>query len=107
NVGRFGPYIKYGAKYGSLKEDDPYTGELPRALQLIRLKQEADANRIIADFGVESLQVLNGRFGPYVTNGKKNAKIPKDRDPKSLTLEDCKQLIEAAPVRFGALGRFR
>ena len=64
NVGRFGPYIKYGAKYVSLKEDDPYTVELPRALELIRLKQEADANRIIADFRSESLQVLNGRFGP-------------------------------------------
>ncbi|MEP7243929.1 MAG: DNA topoisomerase I, partial [Gammaproteobacteria bacterium] len=87
NVGRFGPYIKYGAKYVSLKEDDPYTVELARALELIRLKIEADANRIIADFGTEGdgIQVLNGRFGPYVTNGKKNAKIPKDREPKSIT----------------------
>jgi len=106
NVGRFGPYIKYGAKYVSLKEDDPYTVELPRALEVIRLKQEADANRIIADFGVESLQVLNGRFGPYVTNGKKNAKIPKDRDPKSITLEEARVMIEQAPERgFGRFGR--
>jgi DNA topoisomerase-1 len=104
NVGRFGPYIKYGAKYVSLKEDDPYTVELPRALELIRLKQEADANRIIADFGVENLQVLNGRFGPYVTNGKKNAKIPKDRDPKSITLEEARVMIEQAPER--GTGRF-
>ena len=105
NVGRFGPYVKYGEKYVSLKEDDPYTVELPRALELIRLKQEADANRLIAAFPEAGIQVLNGRYGPYVTDGKKNAKIPKDRDPKSLTLEDCKQLIEAAPVRFGRFGR--
>jgi DNA topoisomerase-1 len=107
NVGPFGPFLKYGAKkYVSLKEDDPYTVELPRALELIRLKQEADANRIITNFGVEDLQVLNGRFGPYVTNGKKNAKIPKDRDPKSITLEEARVMIEQAPERgFGRFGR--
>jgi DNA topoisomerase-1 len=108
NVGRFGPYIKYGAKYVSLKEDDPYVVELPRALELIRLKQEADANRIIADFASDGIQVLNGRFGPYVTNGKKNAKIPKDREPKSITLEEAKVMIEQAPERgFGRFGRGR
>lgn len=104
NVGRFGPYVKYGSKYVSLKEDDPYTVTLERALEVIRLKQEADANRTITDFGVDGIQVLNGRYGPYVTDGKKNAKIPKDRDPKSLTLEECRLLIEQAPAR-GA-GRF-
>ncbi len=108
NVGRFGPYIKYGAKYVSLKEDDPYTIGLDRALELIRLKQEADANRIIADFGSDGIQVLNGRFGPYVTNGKKNAKIPKDRDPKSITLEEARVMIEQAPERgTGRFGRGR
>src|SRR5882724_3923833 len=104
NVGRFGPYVKYGSKYVSLKEDDPYEVSLERALEVIRLKQEADANRTITDFGVEGIQVLNGRYGPYVTDGKKNAKIPKDRDPKTLTLEECRVLIEQAPAR-GA-GRF-
>ena len=49
--------------------------------------------------------MLNGRYGPYVTDGKKNAKIPKDREPKTLTLEDCRKLIEAAPVRFGRFGK--
>ncbi len=105
NVGRFGPYLKYGAKYVSLKEgDDPYTVELPRAIELIRLKKEADANRIIAEFESDGIQVLNGRFGPYVTNGKKNAKIPKDRDPKSITLEEARVMIEQAPER--GTGRF-
>src|SRR5439155_7778192 len=104
NVGRFGPYVKYGSKYVSLKEDDPYDVSLERALEVIRLKQEADANRIIQEFSAAGIQVLNGRYGPYVTDGKKNAKIPKDRDPKSLTLEECRTLIEQAPVRMG--GRF-
>jgi DNA topoisomerase-1 len=104
NVGRFGPYLKYGSKYVSLKEDDPYTIELPRALELIRQKEEADANRIIADFPEAGIQVLNGRYGPYVTNGKKNAKIPKDRDPKSITLEEARMMIEQAPER--GTGRF-
>jgi DNA topoisomerase-1 len=107
NVGRFGPYVKYGSKYASLKEDDPYTVTLERAREVIRLKQEADANRIIQDFPDAGLQVLNGRYGPYITDKKKNAKIPKERDPKTLTLEECRTLLAAAPERgrFGRWGR--
>ena len=107
NVGRFGPYIKYGSKYVSLKDDDPYTVTLERALECIRAKQIADANRIIQDFGVEGIQVLNGRYGPYISNSEKNARIPKDRDPKTLTLEDCRALLAAAPARpLRGRGRF-
>ena len=106
NVGRFGPYVKYGSKYASLKEDDPYTVTLERAREVIRLKQEADANRIIQDFPAEGIQVLNGRYGPYITDRKKNAKIPKDRDPKLLTLEECRALLAAAPERGGRFGRW-
>jgi DNA topoisomerase-1 len=109
NIGRFGPYVKYGSKYVSLKEDDPYTVTLDRALEVIRLKQEADANRIIADLGVDNIQVLNGRYGPYITDGKKNAKVPKDREPKSLTLDECRALLAQAPERgkgrWGRRGR--
>jgi DNA topoisomerase-1 len=105
NVGRFGPYIKYGAKYVSLKEDDPYTVELPRALELIEQKKIADANRIIRDFTEAGIQVLNGRYGPYITDKTRNAKIPKDRDPNSLTLEDCRELLAQAPLRRGQRGR--
>ena len=100
SVGRFGPYVRYGDKYVSIRgEDDPYTIELPRALELIEEKKIADAERIIQDFEDEGIQVLNGRYGPYVTDKAKNARVPKDREPKSLTLEECKELLAAAPVR--------
>jgi DNA topoisomerase-1 len=104
-IGRFGPYIKYGAKYVSLKEDDPYTVTLERALEVIAAKVLADANRIIQDFPEDKIQVLNGRYGPYITDTAKNARVPKDRDPKSLTLEECKTLLAAAPAK-GTRGRF-
>jgi len=99
SVGRFGPYIRYGDKYVSMKEDDPYTVELPRALELIAEKIKADAERLILDFADHGIQVLNGRYGPYITNKEKNARVPKDREPKSLTLEECIELLAAAPVR--------
>ena len=98
-IGRFGPYVKYGAKYVSIKTDDPYTLEFPRALELIEEKQSADAARLIRDYGVDNILVLHGRFGPYLTDGKRNARIPKDREPASLTLEECRELIAAAPLR--------
>ena len=99
SVGRFGPYVRYGDKYVSMKEDDPYTVELPRALELIEAKKIEDANRLIQDFEEQGIQVLNGRYGPYITDKTKNAKVPKDREPKSLTLEECIELLAAAPVR--------
>ena len=107
NVGRFGPYVKYGSKYASLKEDDPYTITLERAREVIRQKKEADALRLIQDFPAAGIQVLNGRYGPYITDKKKNAKVPKERDPKSLTLEECREMLAAAPERGGRFGRFR
>jgi DNA topoisomerase-1 len=100
SVGRFGPYVRYGDKYVSIRgDDDPYTIELPRALELIEEKKIADANRIIQDFEDEGIQVLNGRYGPYVTDKTKNARVPKDRDPKSLTLDECREMLAAAPAR--------
>jgi DNA topoisomerase-1 len=106
NVGRFGPYVKFGAKYVSLKTDDPYEITLERALEVIREKEIADANRLILDFPEAGIQVLNGRFGPYITDKQRNAKIPKDRDPKSMTLEECQTMLATAPVRtFGRWGK--
>jgi DNA topoisomerase-1 len=98
-VGRFGPFVKQGSTYASLKpEDDPYTIELPRALQIVAEKLEMLANRLIQDFG-DCVQVLNGRYGAYITDGEKNARIPKDQEPKLLTHAQCLELLAAAPVR--------
>src|SRR5262249_52892057 len=93
-------------------EDDPYTIELARAKQLLIEKEEAARNRVIASFRDGAIQVLNGRYGPYITDGEKNARIPKDREPKSLTEAECAELLAAAPLkpkrgggRFGNRGR--
>ena len=99
SIGRFGPYVRYGDKFVSIRGDDPYTINLEKALEFIAAKKEVDKNRIIQDFEDEGIQVLNGRYGPYVTDKTKNARVPKDREPASLTLEECKELLEKAPVR--------
>ncbi|HTM28675.1 MAG TPA: DNA topoisomerase I [Rhodanobacter sp.] len=104
-VGRFGPFVKQGSTYASLKpEDDPYAIELPRALQIMAEKLEMLANRLILDFG-DGVQVLNGRYGAYITDGEKNARIPKDQEPKLLTQAQCLELLAAAPVRKGRFGK--
>jgi DNA topoisomerase-1 len=101
NIGRFGPYIKYDSKFVSLKVkegDDPYTVTLERALELIREKKEFDANREIKLFEGTDIKILRGRYGPYITDGVKNARIPRDvEDPETLSLESCQELIEKAP----------
>ena len=97
--GRYGPYVRYGDKFVSLEEgDDPCTVGLERALALIRAKKKADAEKEIKVFKKQNIAVLNGRYGPYVTDGKKNAKIPKSMAPARLTLEDCQALIAKAPA---------
>ncbi len=96
-VGRFGPYIRHNNAFYSLKKgvDDPMTIELDRALTIIAEKKAADLQKVIREFPEEpGLKVLNGRFGPYVSWQKKNYKIPKSADPASLSLEDCRKLIE-------------
>jgi DNA topoisomerase-1 len=103
--GQYGPYVKFGQKYASIKEDDPFTLTLPRALEIVEAKLKADRERTILDFPDAGIQVLKGRYGPYVTDKKRNAKAPKDRDPASLTLEECQALLAAAPERKGRFGR--
>ena len=97
NIGRFGPYIQVGKLYVSLKEDDPREITEAKARELYAAKLQAEAEKHIADFG--DVKVLNGRFGPYITDGKKNAKIPKDIDPKTITAEQAREMIAAAPTR--------
>ncbi len=98
SIGRFGPYIRYGKKFVSLKEDDPHTVTLEKALEVIAEKKKADAEKEIKIFKEEGISILNGRYGPYVTDGNKNARVPKDTDPKSLSLADCQRMIEEAPA---------
>ena len=107
NVGRFGPFLQIGTKtkttkplYVSLKDDDPRNITLERALELYAEKLKAEAEKNIADFG-DGTKVLNGRYGPYITDGTKNAKIPKDTDPKTISHEQALELLSKAPAKPG------
>ena len=97
NIGRFGPYLQIDKLFVSIRDQDPHDISLDdaRALYLAKLQSEAEKN--IASFG--AIKILNGRFGPYITDGKKNAKIPKDTDPKTLTEKDAKKLLADAPAK--------
>lgn len=97
NIGRFGPYIVVDKLFVSIKPHDPQSITLEEALELYNAKLKSEAEKNIADFG-DGVKVLNGRYGPYVTNGTKNAKIPKDTDPKSITHEQAKKMLEEAPA---------
>jgi DNA topoisomerase-1 len=70
-------------------------------MELVRAKKEFDANKHIKSFEGTDIEVLNGRYGPYITDGHKNAKIPKGREPKDLSLQECEELLAAAPERKG------
>ncbi len=102
SIGRYGPYVRHGNKFVSLGQDyDPYTINLDQAKELIEAKRKADRERTIKDFSDHDIMVYNGKYGPYIKAGKKNVKIPKDKDPKELTLEECQEIIENAPAKKG------
>lgn len=99
NIGRFGPYIKIDSLYISIKPLDPFQIDLEEARKRYAEKLEAEKNKNIKEFS-GGLKVLNGPYGPYITNGKKNARIPKSIDPKDITEKQAKELIEKAkPAR--------
>ena len=104
NIGRFGPYIQVGKLFVSIKPEDPHTITLEKARELYAAKLQAEAEKNIADFG-DGVKVLNGRFGPYITDGTKNAKIPKDTDPKAITHEQALELLKATPAKPARRGR--
>ncbi len=105
-IGRFGPYVRYGSNFASLKTDDPYTITPERALEVVNEKKQADAERLILNFEEEGIQVLKGRWGPFVTDAsKKKARIAKEQDPSKLTLEECQAMLLAAPEPKGRGGR--
>ena len=98
NIGRFGPYIQIDKLFVSIKPEDPLTISLEKALELYEAKLRTEAEKNIADFG-DGIKILNGRFGPYATNGKKNVKIPKDTKPESITHDQAKEMLKNAPVK--------
>ncbi len=101
NIGRFGPYIQVGKLFVSIKPEDPHTITLEKARELYAAKLQAEAEKNIAEFS-DGVKILNGRFGPYITDGTKNAKIPKDTDPKTITHEKALELLSktaAKPTR--------
>ncbi|MEG2178055.1 MAG: type I DNA topoisomerase [Bacteroidales bacterium] len=98
-IGRFGPYIRHNSLFISIpKTDDPLEITETRAIEVIQAKRKADAEKIIKIFQEQDIQVLNGRFGPYIVYKKQNYKIPKNTDAISLTLDDCLKLIEVGPT---------
>ena len=107
-LGRFGPYIRHDSKFYSLRKDqDPHTITGDEGVELIEAKRKADAERLIKAFPENpDIQILNGRFGPYIVAGKKNVKIPKGEEPTELTLERCLELAEATPDKPAKGGRF-
>lgn len=101
NVGRFGPYVQHAKAFVSIpKGEDPMSISLDRAVELIQLKREADANKIIKLFPErEDVQLLNGRWGAYLKIGKNNFKLPKDVEVEKLTLEQCIEISENQPTK--------
>jgi DNA topoisomerase-1 len=97
-IGKFGPYIRHNSGFYSLaKTDDPMSVTSERAIEIILAKREADAKKVINTFDTEPvISILNGRYGPYISQGKENYKIPKDKTPELLSLEECKDIIAAA-----------
>ena len=102
-VGRFGPYIRHDSKFYSLpKTDDPLVISSERAIDIIEAKRQADKNKVIGVFGEKGeIQVLNGRFGPYIAFEKNNYKIPKKTDAASLTEDQCREIIASQADTVG------
>ena len=100
NIGRFGPYIQIDKLFVSIKDEDPHTITEEKARELYAAKLVAEAEKNIADFG-DGVKVLKGRWGPYITDGKKNAKIDKKTDPATITHEQALALLAAAPAATG------
>jgi DNA topoisomerase-1 len=98
NIGRFGPYVQVDKIYVSIKPLDPFAITEEEARGLYKEKLEKEANKYINEFD-SGIKIVNGPYGPYITDGKKNAKIPKDVEPAKLTEEECKKLLDEAPAR--------
>jgi DNA topoisomerase-1 len=100
NIGRFGPYVRHGKSFVSLKkDDDPFTIELPRAIELIEQKAAALKAATIKEFPGSPIRIIKGRFGPYITDGERRANIPRARDPEVLSVLDCEFFLAEAALK--------
>ena len=99
NIGRFGPYIQVGKLYVSIKPHDPMKITEEEARELYAVKLEQEANKYIQIFDKTGIKIVNGPYGPYITDGKKNARIAKDVDPTKITEAEAKSLIDKAPAK--------
>lgn len=97
NIGRFGPYIQVGKLFVSIRGLDPHTITESEANKLYEEKLQSESEKNIAEFD-NGIKVLKGRFGPYITDGTKNAKIPKGTEPASITIEQAIELLKSAPA---------
>tara|TARA_B100000242_G_scaffold42650_1_gene25420 strand:- start:344 stop:844 length:501 start_codon:yes stop_codon:yes gene_type:complete len=108
-VGRFGPYVRHDGKFVSLEDYDPITVELDTCIELILAKRKSDAEKQIHTFDDDepTIQVLHGRWGPYIKMEKKNYKIPKDIDAEGLDREKCLDIIENQPKKKKAKAKVK
>jgi DNA topoisomerase-1 len=98
NIGRFGPYVQVDKTFVSIKPLDPMTITEDEARELYEAKLVKDAAKHIKEFA-SGIKILNGPYGPYITDGKKNARIAKDQDPAKLTEADAKKILAEAPAK--------
>lgn len=101
--GRFGPFVRFGKTYANIpKGEDPATVTLERGIELVEAKLAGARQNILKEFEGSAIQVLAGRYGPYITDGSKNANVPKEKQPEALTLQEATALLAAAPEKKGA-----
>lgn len=106
NIGRFGPYVKLGKKFISMPDEDPYTVKESAVKEVIAEYKKREAEKNIKEFENSDVKILNGRYGPYITDGQLNAKVPKDTQPTNLTLEDCQKILETSGKKKGSGKRY-
>ena len=104
--GRFGPFVKYGKTYANVpKAEDPNAVTLERGIELMEAKLAGARQNILKEFTGTEIQILDGKYGPYITDGSKNANLPKDKKPEEITAEEATALLAAAPERKGGKSR--
>lgn len=104
-IGRFGPYVACGKTFVSIRQEEVFSVTLEEALEKVRDKEEKKANSLIKEWEEEGIKVQIGRYGPYITDGKKNARVPKDTEPGQITLEQAKKLLDETTEKKGRGGR--